>query len=106
MGRGISTDAIEKDIVSLEDQGKTAMIMAVNGKLESILAVLIPLRTVPREAIADLQDMGIEVYMITGDNQRTANAIARQVGITTVLAEVLPENKAARLKSSKPRVKQ
>ena len=94
MGRGIATDAIEKDIVSLEDQGKTAMIMAVNGKLESILAVADTLKDSSQEAIADLQDMGIEVYMITGDNQRTANAIARQVGITTVLAEVLPENKA------------
>ncbi len=94
IGHGIATDAIEKDIVSLEDQGKTAMIMAVNGKLESILAVADTLKDSSREAIADLQDMGIEVYMITGDNQRTANAIARQVGITTVLAEVLPENKA------------
>jgi len=92
--RNISTETIERDIISLEDQGKTAMIMAVNGKLESILAVADTLKDSSREAIADLQDMGIEVYMITGDNQRTANAIARQVGITTVLAEVLPENKA------------
>jgi len=92
--RDISTETVEKDIVSLEDQGKTAMLMAVNGKLEAILAVADTLKESSREAIADLQNMGIEVYMITGDNQRTANAIARQVGISTVLAEVLPENKA------------
>jgi len=92
--RDISTETVEKDIAKLEDQGKTAMLMAVNGKLEAILAVADTLKDNSREAIADLQHMGIEVYMITGDNQRTAHAIARQVGISTVLAEVLPENKA------------
>ncbi len=92
--QAISTDAIEARIVSLEDQGKTAMLMAIDGKLEAILAVADTLKESSQEAIAELQSMGIGVYMITGDNQRTADAIARQVGITTVLAEVLPENKA------------
>ena len=92
--RGITIDTVENSITNLEDHGKTAMLMAVNGKLESILAVADTLKDNSREAIADLQNMGIEVYMITGDNQRTADAIASQVGISTVLAEVLPENKA------------
>ena len=92
--KGITFATVEKSITDLEDQGKTAMLMAVNGNLESIVAVADTLKENSREAIADLQNMGLEVYMITGDNRRTADAIARQVGIKTVLAEVLPENKA------------
>jgi len=92
--KGIDTTSLEARISDLEDQGKTAMLMAVNGTIESILAVADTLKESSREAIAELQEMGIEVYMITGDNRRTADAIARQVGISNVLAEVLPENKA------------
>ncbi len=99
--RGIATEQVETAITSLEDQGKTAMLMAVNGKLESILAVADTLKDSSQEAIAELLDMGIEVYMITGDNQRTANAIAKQVGINNVLAEVLPENKAQEVEKLK-----
>jgi Cu+-exporting ATPase len=92
--RNIAVDQVEASISSLEDQGKTAMLMAVNGKIEAIIAVADTVKEGSREAILDLQNMGIEVYMITGDNQRTANAIASKVGIKNVLAEVLPENKA------------
>lgn len=92
--QGITMDGVEEAVTALEDQGKTAMLMAIGNKLEAILAVADTLKESSREAISDLQAMGIDVYMITGDNQRTADAIARQVGITTVLAEVLPENKA------------
>jgi len=92
--KGLSTAGIEARIAELEDQGKTAMLMAVEGQLEAILAVADTVKESSREAIAELQRMGIEVYMITGDNRRTAEAIARQVGISHVLAEVLPENKA------------
>lgn len=97
----INTDNVEKAIASLEDEGKTAMLMAVDNNLEAILAVADTLKEHSREAVAELQQMGIEVYMITGDNRRTANAIAKQVGITNVLAEVLPDNKAEEVEKLK-----
>lgn len=90
----IAVDSIENSISVLEEQGKTAILMAVDDNLEAIIAVADTVKENSREAIQDLQAMGIEVYMITGDNRRTAEAIAKQVGITNVLAEVLPENKA------------
>ncbi len=79
---------------ALEDEGKTAMLMAADGSLEAVIAVADTLKENSKEAIDELKKMGIDVYMITGDNKRTAAAIARQAGITNVLAEVLPENKA------------
>jgi Cu+-exporting ATPase len=90
----IDIGAIEATLAKFEDNGKTAMLMAVDNTLEAVVAVADTLKGNSKEAIEDLQKMGIEVYMITGDNKRTANAIAKQVGITNVLAEVLPENKA------------
>ncbi|QNU68644.1 copper-translocating P-type ATPase [Ruminiclostridium herbifermentans] len=92
--QNIATDNVEAAIAKLEDEGKTAMLMAIDNALESIIAVADTLKESSKEAIEELKKMGIEVYMITGDNKRTANAIAKQVGITNVLAEVLPENKA------------
>ena len=98
---GTAIDPFEESISSLEDQGKTAMLMTVNGKLEAIIAVADTVKESSREAITELQNMGIEVYMITGDNRRTANAIAEQVNIKNVLAEVLPENKAEQVEKLK-----
>lgn len=88
---GIPVDTLEKALSNLEDEGKTAIIMAVNSKLEGVIAVADTIKETSKEAIEDLQSMGIDVFMITGDNQRTAAAIAKQVGIKNVLAEVLPE---------------
>jgi Cu+-exporting ATPase len=85
-------------ISRMEDEGKTAMLMAVNNTLEAIIAVADTLKESSRAAIAEFKKMGLEVYMITGDNQRTARAIADQVGIDQVLAEVLPENKAEEIR--------
>jgi P-type Cu+ transporter len=84
----------EKKILSLENEGKTAMLMAINSKLEAIIAVADTIKPSSKEAINELNKLGIDVYMLTGDNKRTANAIAKQVGINNVIAEVLPENKA------------
>ncbi len=92
--KGFDTETAEPRLAALENEGKTAMIMAVNGNLESIIAVADIIKESSRQAVSELQKMGIEVYMITGDNQRTASAIARQAGINKVLAEVLPEKKA------------
>jgi Cu+-exporting ATPase len=90
----IEISNIETEIEDLEDKGKTAMLMAVNNKIEAIIAVADTVKESSKEAIEELRRIGIEVYMITGDNLRTANAIAKQVGIKNILAEVLPENKA------------
>lgn len=99
----ISVSEIEAKMQSLEDEGKTAMIMSIDGDLQAIIAVADTVKETSTKAIADLADMNIDVYMITGDNLRTARAIASQVNIKNVLAEVLPQDKAnevEKLKSS------
>lgn len=78
----------------LEEAGKTAMLVAVEGEIAGIVAVADTIKPTSKEAVAALHDMGIEVVMITGDNKITAEAIAKQAGIRKVLAEVLPEGKA------------
>jgi Cu+-exporting ATPase len=90
----ITLGELEEKSKSLADDGKTPMYIALDGKAAGIIAVADTVKEDSAEAIKVLQDMGIEVVMITGDNRRTAEAIARKVGITRVLAEVLPEDKA------------
>lgn len=97
----IDIGKIESTLVKLEDNGKTAMLVAIDNTMEAIIAVADTVKENSKEAIEDLQKMGIAVYMLTGDNKRTANAIAKQVGITNVLAEVLPENKAQEVEKLK-----
>jgi Cu+-exporting ATPase len=89
---------IEDKITKLEDEGKTAMIVALNKKIIGMIAVADTLKEYSKEAVEALHDMKKEVVMITGDNERTAEAIARQVGIDRILAEVLPEDKAKEIK--------
>lgn len=98
---GIDTEPAEAVIAGLEDEGKTAMLMAADGRLEAVMAVADTLKEGSKEAIDELKKMGIEVYMITGDNKRTAAFIARQAGIANVLAEVLPEHKAEEIRKLK-----
>jgi Cu+-exporting ATPase len=81
-------------VEQLESEGKTVMFAAVDGRLAALVAVADTVKESSREAIAALIAMGLEVWMITGDNRRTVEAIARQVGIEHVMAEVLPANKA------------
>ncbi len=95
----------EEDLIRLEEEGKTAMLVAIDEKIAGIIAVADSIKENSKEAIKKLIDMGLEVYMITGDNKRTANAIGKQVGIENVLAEVLPENKAEAVESIKAKGK-
>ncbi|MFX4262524.1 heavy metal translocating P-type ATPase [Pelotomaculum propionicicum] len=95
----VDTSALAGDIERLEEEGKTAMFMALDGNLAAVIGVADTIKESSQEAIARLRKMGIEVWMLTGDNRRTAFAIARQVGIDNdnVLAEVLPEDKAGQV---------
>lgn len=93
----LAEDTINQ-LTTLETEGKTVLIASQNGKIIGLIAVADQMKEYSKEAIARLQQMGVETVMITGDNQRTANAIAKQVGIDHVLAEVLPGEKAAAIK--------
>jgi Cu+-exporting ATPase len=85
---------LEETMKALEENGKTAMLVAVDGEAAGLIGVADTLMEYSVEAVRTLQRMGLEVIMITGDNERTAKAIARQVGVNRVLAEVLPGDKA------------
>jgi Cu+-exporting ATPase len=91
---GIDTAPIEDDLRRLEEEAKTAMIVASDGTVCGLLAVADPLKEDSVAAIRELKAMGLDTAMITGDNERTAAAIAAKVGITHVLADVLPDGKA------------
>ncbi|SHE70855.1 Cu+-exporting ATPase [Tissierella praeacuta DSM 18095] len=95
----------EEILLKLEEEGKTAMLLSLDNKLSGILAVADKIKETSRDAIEELKNMGLDIYMITGDNKRTAKAIAKEVGITNVLAEVLPENKAEVVEEIKSRGK-
>ncbi len=97
---GVDLRAIEEQLQALEAEGKTAMLLADEQDVLGAIAVADTVKEGSREAIAALHEMGIRVLMITGDNRRTAEAIAQQVGIASddVRAEVLPENKAQEVK--------
>ncbi len=96
--RGVAAGPAEEHLVELSEQGKTAMVVAVDGELAGVVAVADTLKDDSIEAIARLHRLGLEVVMLTGDNHRTATAIARSVGIDRVLAEVLPDEKATQVK--------
>ena len=96
----IQVDPLEEQLMALEAQGKTAMLIALDGKLAGAVAVADTVKAGSQEAIKQLHAQGLTVWMLTGDNQRTAQAIADQVGIPAehVLSEVLPEDKANQVK--------
>jgi Cu+-exporting ATPase len=95
---GILISKIENKIYELENQGKTVMIMVVNKELAGLIAVADVLKKDSKTVVQTLRNMGKKVIMITGDNKRIANAIAKQVGVDFVLSEVLPEDKANEIK--------
>lgn len=96
--KNIPAENIEQDLRRLELEGKTAMILAIDRKVVGIIAVADTIKNSTPAAIQALQTLGKEVVMITGDNQRTAVAIAKNIGIEKVLAEVLPGEKAQEIK--------
>jgi P-type Cu+ transporter len=96
--RGYPLNGIAPEVERLQTEAKTAMLVAVDGQVCGVIAVADTVKDGSVEAIAELHRMGLKVAMITGDNQKTAEAIARQVGVDTVLAEVLPEGKSEQVK--------
>jgi len=96
--RGIPIDFPEETLGGLSSQGKSSMFVAIDGELAGIIAVADTLKESSREAVQYLREMGIEIVMVTGDNRRTAEAVAREAGIQRVIAEVLPQNKAREVK--------
>jgi Cu+-exporting ATPase len=92
--RNISLEKLEGTSDKLAGEGKTPMYIAIDDKMAGIIAVADTVKENSKKAIEKLHEMGIEVAMITGDNKRTAEAIAKQVGIDRILAEVLPQDKA------------
>ncbi len=97
-GEHIAIDGLEAHATALSEAGKTPMLIAVDGAPAGVIAVADTVKEDSAAAVATLRQLGLEVIMITGDNARTAAAIAREVGITRVLAEVLPEDKAAQVR--------
>ncbi len=94
----IDIGGLEAKMTSLEEEGKTAMLIAIDNKPAGLIAVADTLKDHSTDAVRTLQQMGLEVVMLTGDNKRTANAIAKQAGVNRVLAEVLPSEKADEIK--------
>ncbi|WP_062106510.1 heavy metal translocating P-type ATPase [Bacillus niameyensis] len=88
----------EEKLVEFETNGKTAMLIAIDGKYRGTVAVADTIKETAPQAIKELKEQGLEVIMLTGDNERTAQAIAKQVGIDQVIAQVLPEEKADKVK--------
>ncbi len=96
--RGINLDGVVEELVRLQSEAKTAILVAMDGEVAGIIAVADTLKDGSRLAVARLQEMGLSVGMITGDNVQTAQAIARKVGLEDVFAEVLPGEKAEKIK--------
>ncbi|NPV69171.1 MAG: copper-translocating P-type ATPase [Firmicutes bacterium] len=100
---GIGMEPLEPHVIALEEQGKTAIVLAMDGAPAGVVAVADTLKDEARAAVDELRSMGVKVMMLTGDNRRTARAIAAQAGIDEVIAEVLPGDKAGKVEELKRR---
>ena len=94
---GLDIEKMEPEIQKLENDGKTAIILVMNNQIAGLIAVADILKPEAKKAITKLKEAGLEIWMITGDNERTAQAIGKQVGILNIMAQVLPQNKAAKV---------
>ena len=92
--RGVDPSLLRSDIDRLLNEGKTLMLIAIDGKMGGVVAVADPIKQTAKKAIEKMKELGLEVAMITGDNQKIAESIGKQLGIDRVFAEVLPEDKA------------
>ena len=97
--KNIDSSAFQEQLLELSQEGKTAMFVAVDGQLAGILAVADEMKSSSLSAVQELQSMGLEVIMLTGDREETATAIAQKAGIQKVIAGVLPDGKAAAIKN-------
>jgi Cu+-exporting ATPase len=97
--RGAILNGLDGALARLEDEAKTAMLVALDGEAVGVVAVADTVKEGSAEAIRQMQDLGLEVVMITGDNQHTAEAISHQIGVSQVVAEVLPGDKAVQVKA-------
>ena len=97
MEQGLPTDEMEQSAAGLAVRGSTPVFVALNGVVEGVIGVEDTLKDESAAAVAALRDKGIDVVMLTGDNSRTAKAVAAAVGINRVIAEVLPSDKAERI---------
>ena len=97
--KSIDSSAFQEQLLELSQDGKTAMFVAVDGQLAGILAVADEMKSSSLSAVQELQSMGLEVIMLTGDREETATAIAQKAGIQKVIAGVLPDGKAAAIKN-------
>ncbi len=95
--KNVALDQVENTISHLEEQGKTVVLLAIDGKMAALLALADVLKEEAVAVVREMKKMGMEVYMITGDNWRTANAMAKKLEIDHVLAEVLPGDKALQI---------
>lgn len=95
---GVSIKSVEGTICGLEEMGKTVMLLAINGNLRALIAVADTVKDSAKQMVKDLEKLNVQVVMLTGDNKKTANAIAESIGITNVLADVLPDQKEAQIK--------
>lgn len=98
LAHALPLNMLEDRLRSLESEGKTAMIIGTSDAVLGIIAVADTIKPSSKTAIQKLQSMGVKTYMLTGDNQRTATAVAKQLGVDHIIAEVLPEDKAAKIK--------
>lgn len=94
----IDAHSLEDSAQRLAEQGKTAMFIAIDGVIAAVVAVADPIKPTSRSAIARMRSRGLQVVMLTGDNERTAKAIAREAGIERVVAQVMPEHKVAEVR--------
>ena len=92
--RGVDPSLLQSEIDRLLNEGKTLMLIAIDGKMGGVVAVADPIKETAQKAIAQMKELGLEVAMITGDNKKTAESIGKQLGIERIFAEVLPEEKS------------